>query len=263
MNASVFLMLLCLGIASAAPTVDHSLDAEANKLIAIPRTIVGVNEERCRRAVCEERMKMTELHSQEHSGGEVAGMTNKEFRRMVNGFQNQEPGMGKRSGPHLAVDWREKGRVAPVKSQCNWCPKDVPENWQTHLLSEQNLVDCSRAQGNEGCRGGLMDSAFHHTQSRIQFQSQKVFLENRFNFIQIRNICLSAKPPPNKVILWTNEQNFLLKNFKDSKRKLHISLMVIDQKLHNQEVSTSDLATRCPDHSLQRTGGGGASQSPW
>nr|KAF6314924.1 hypothetical protein mMyoMyo1_008698 [Myotis myotis] len=42
MNASVFLMLLCLGIASAAPTVDHSLDAEANKLIAIPRTIVGV-----------------------------------------------------------------------------------------------------------------------------------------------------------------------------------------------------------------------------
>nr|KAF6314926.1 hypothetical protein mMyoMyo1_008700 [Myotis myotis] len=42
MNASVFLMLLCLGIASAAPTVDHSSDAEANKLIAIPGTILGV-----------------------------------------------------------------------------------------------------------------------------------------------------------------------------------------------------------------------------
>lgn len=35
MNASIFLTLLCLGIASVAPEVDHTFDAQSNLFDAI------------------------------------------------------------------------------------------------------------------------------------------------------------------------------------------------------------------------------------
>ncbi|XP_016078356.1 PREDICTED: cathepsin L1 [Miniopterus natalensis] len=201
MNPSFFLTTFYLGIASAAPKLDGSLDAQWNQWKATHRKLYDLNEG-WRRAVWEKNMKVIDLHNREYNLGKqgftmamnaFGDMTNEEFRQVMNGLQYQKHKKRKVfREPLLAdmpptVDWREEGYVTPVKNQghCGSCwafsatgaleGQMFRKTGKLISLSEQNLVDCSQAQGNMGCRGGLMDNAFRYVQSNGGLDSEESY----------------------------------------------------------------------------------------
>jgi len=149
-------------------------------------------EETYRQGVWANTVNFISGHNGEYDNGEhsyrlgenhLADMTSDEITSYMNGLDitgsEVQDGVQVVTDQELrslnsSVDWREKGYVTHVKDQkhCGscWAFSAVGSMEGAHFkstgklvsLSEQNLVDCSRKEGNLGCMGGIMDKAFEY-----------------------------------------------------------------------------------------------------
>jgi C1A family cysteine protease len=140
--------------------------------------------------VFKHNMDFVFAHNQKNSTYTLAmnpfgDMTSKEFVATHNGYKPRErsfiksklapaPKLSHAKNP-TSVDWRTHNAVTPIKNQgqCGSCwsfsstgsvegAVALATKTKAVGLSEQQLMDCSQAEGNDGCNGGLMDDAFQY-----------------------------------------------------------------------------------------------------
>jgi len=150
-------------------------------------------EEMLRKQIFSEAVKTIQMHNYLYSKGlksytlginKYSDLEHSEFVKMMNGLKrSNSTATGNRVAylsPNIkvqlptTVDWRSQGYVTAIKDQgqCGSCwafsavgsleGQHFRKTSQLVSLSEQNLVDCSRKYGNNGCSGGLMDAAFSY-----------------------------------------------------------------------------------------------------
>ncbi|PVD36393.1 hypothetical protein C0Q70_03375 [Pomacea canaliculata] len=204
-----FILIAVLGLTCA---LDLDSEWDSFKMI-YKKSYKDVDEEAYRREIWENNLDFIQRHNFEADLGihtfrvgvnEYADMSNAEFRKVLNGFKMSETLVAggeifvPKPGVKLpdSVDWRTKGYVTPIKNQgqCGSCwafsaTGSLEGQWFNKTgtlvsLSEQNLVDCSKKEGNEGCEGGLMDQAFTYvlknkgidTEASYPYKAKKIHL---------------------------------------------------------------------------------------
>jgi hypothetical protein len=134
---------------------------------------------------------------------EFGDLTWDEFKAQRMGYQRDSrprqefPFLSEIVGDNIAasVDWRTSNVVTPVKDQgsCGSCwafsatgsfEGAYAQAHKTLLsFSEQQLVDCSGPQGNNGCGGGLMDRAF------VYWEKTGACLEGDYIYTARNGVC--------------------------------------------------------------------------
>jgi len=184
--------LLALTTCFAAPIVDEVKTMFEQFKLDYSKTYATPVEEAHRMAIFADHVRRINEHNVKYAAGQstfevgvnaFCDLTTEEFLGFYTGAKRSaqpSPNATRFLAPSNLgalpddVDWRTKGYVTAVKDQAQcgscWAFSATGSLEGQHFkktntlvsLSEQNLVDCSTAQGNQGCNGGWMDQAFDY-----------------------------------------------------------------------------------------------------
>lgn len=137
------------------------------------------------------------LHTYRLGMNKYGDMTSQEFVAVMNGYkQNVTKSVCSKFNPPMnvkltdlpdSVDWRKEGYVTEIKDQgqCGSCwsfsttgsleGQNFKKTGNLVSLSEKNLMDCSKPEGNQGCQGGLMDQAFAYVIKNKGIDTEKSY----------------------------------------------------------------------------------------
>ncbi|EDO46465.1 predicted protein [Nematostella vectensis] len=162
------------------------------------KTYTG-EEEDLRRAIWNDNLEIVKKHNAENHSYKLdmnhfADLTVTEFKQRFMGYRAASNSTGGSTFLPLSnvqlpaeVDWRDKGFVTAVKNQgqCGSCwafsstgsleGQHFRKTGKLVSLSEQNLVDCSKKYGNNGCEGGLMDYAFKYIKNNDGIDTEQSY----------------------------------------------------------------------------------------
>jgi len=186
MKVAIVLVAALVACALAASPVKVQLNSFAGFKARFGKTYSNAAEEAKRAKIFADNLAFFAKHNAEYEQGlqtytvgvnQFSDMTNAEFAATYFNPYNTTRMMNYVTLPEAtaaSVDWRTSGAVTPVKNQgqCGSCwsfstTGAVEGAWKIKgntlvSLSEQQLMDCSTAEGNQGCNGGLMDDAFKY-----------------------------------------------------------------------------------------------------
>ncbi|KAK1170316.1 cathepsin L1-like [Acipenser oxyrinchus oxyrinchus] len=200
----IFFMFACLPLYFQLVICVHKdLESEWQAWkVTYKRQYTRMNEEQ-KRATWESNYKMIQQNNQHVQRGrktitmgmnKFGDLTSEEFTVMLGLFQKNTGRAAVLSAEQLrttasklnlnSIDYRTKGYITPVKEQgeCGSCwaftaagaleGQMFKKTGKLVSLSVQNLIDCSRPQGNYGCLGGLMDGAYKYMLASNGIQSE-------------------------------------------------------------------------------------------
>ncbi|KAF2885261.1 hypothetical protein ILUMI_20927 [Ignelater luminosus] len=186
----VFIVAALFAINCALPITEEQEKQWNNFKLKYNRTYATVEEEKLRQNIFAENLKEIKEHNQKYDAGLVtftkgvtlfSDMTNEEFVSTLtlkvtelprDDADYHVPQRKVKLPDH--VDWRQRGAVTPVKNQgaCGSCytfstagameAQLFKKSGQLRRLSEQNLLDCTKSLGNNGCVSGYVTKTFQY-----------------------------------------------------------------------------------------------------